>query len=92
MSAHFVLRDSHTMPTPMYLNGIARRGLKALFVFDITKARRFSKEDIRQHRKAYPHITGRFVSLEAEIKRIAKATAGGPPCCLLYTSPSPRDS
>ncbi len=73
MSANFILRDSHTMPAPMYLTSIARAGLKALFVADITKAQRFSKDDILQHREEHPHITGRFVRRDAELKRIAKA-------------------
>lgn len=79
MSKDFILRDSTAMPAPMYLNGIARRGLKALFVADITKAQRFSKDDITEHREEYPHITGRFVRLDAERKRVAKAGAGAPP-------------
>ena len=75
MTAHFVLRDSRTMPRPMYLTGVTRAGLRALFVADISKAQRFSKDDIAQHREEYPHITGRFVRLDAERKRIAKAEA-----------------
>lgn len=78
MTAHFVLRDTTTMPVPMYLNGITRRGLKALFVRDITKAQRFSKDDILWHREEHPHVTGRFVRLDAELRRIAKAVAGAP--------------
>jgi hypothetical protein len=73
MTAHFVLRDSHSMPAPMYLASVTRAGLKALFVADITKARRFSKDDILQHREEHPHITGRFVRRDAELKRIAEA-------------------
>lgn len=79
MSKDFILRDSTSVPKPMYLNGIARRGRKAVFVADITKAQCFSKDDIAQHREEYPHITGRFVRLDAERKRVAKAGAGAPP-------------
>lgn len=68
-----MLRDSHSMPVPMYLTSVTRAGLKALFVPDITKALRFSKDDIARHRMVHPQITGRFVRFDAEIKRIAKA-------------------
>jgi hypothetical protein len=63
----------------MYLSGIARQGLMSMFAADITNAQRFSKDEIAQHRENYPHITGRFVRLDAERKRIAKAGAGAPP-------------
>lgn len=79
MSKDFILRDSKSMPIPMYLNGITHRGLKAQFAADITKAQRFSKDDIAQHREEHPHITGRFVRLGAERKRVAKVGAGAPP-------------
>lgn len=84
MSTHFILRDSVSkaarhLLAPVYLSGIARNGLRALFVADITKAQRFSKDDIAQHREEHPHIKGRFVRLEAERKRVAKAGVGAPP-------------
>lgn len=84
MSANFILRDSigkaaRHLLAPMYLSGITRNGLRAMFVADITKAQRFSKDDITQHRQEHPHIKGRFVRLDAERKRVAKAGAGAPP-------------
>ena len=84
MSKDFILRDSaakaaHLLLAPVYLSSITRKGLRALFVADITKAQRFSKDDIAQHRAEHPHITGRFVRLDAERKRVAKAGAGAPP-------------
>ena len=84
MSKDFILRDSTTkaarhLLAPMYLSSITRKGLRALFVADIAKAQRFSKDDIAQHGAEHPHITGRFVRLDAELKRIAKAGAGAPP-------------
>ena len=73
MRKDFILRCTSALPHSVYLNGIMRRGLRAVFHSDVTKARRFSKDDILQHRKEHPHITGRFVRRDAEFKLITKA-------------------
>lgn len=74
MSKDFILRDDKFLHgvKPVYLNGVEQRGLRAVFNQDPLKAQRFSLDDIYWHREQYPHITGRFVRLDAELKRIAK--------------------